>query len=201
MSKLVITPVPRKVFKVVSASSLNGGGPGVVNHEFTTNRERANQHPINAIAGLQQALDTINQILSNSNTSIEDLAHSQSALADTISTLDNRLVNLEVAFVTNGIFEAGDDGYLLLRNRQNVFIDNLPSDVDTVLILQEPEAAMVNETVLHFSTGSSLPNLVYSNFTPRWLNGKDIELHPDTQYTVVFEAINGIVKASWGAYS
>ena len=96
---------------------------------------------------------------------------------------------------------AGKATYTLLNRRQNLITGTLPNGVNSTLILPELVAGERNEVILHFKTNAvTAPTLVYSGFTPVWLNGSAISMKVNKQYTIVFEQINGIVKTSWGEY-
>ena len=96
--------------------------------------------------------------------------------------------------------QAGAASYNLSLNIPTLISGALPSGVNSTLVLPALAADNRNESVLHFSTGAILPTLVYSGFTPVWLNGTAISMKINKQYTIVFEQINGIVKTSWGEY-
>ena len=102
----------------------------------------------------------------------------------------------------NGIpASAGVATYTLLSRRQNLITGTLPNGVNSTLILPSIVAGERNEVILHFKTNAvAAPTLVYSGFTPGWLNGSAISMKINKQYTIVFEQINGIVKTSWGEY-
>ena len=96
---------------------------------------------------------------------------------------------------------AGGATYTLLNRRQNLITGTLPNGVNSTLILPALVAGERNEVILHFKTNAvASPTLVYSGFTPVWLNGRAISIKVNKQYTIVFEQINGIVKTSFGEY-
>ena len=97
--------------------------------------------------------------------------------------------------------EVGASSYTLLNRRQTLITGTLPNGVNSTLILPALVAGERNEVILHFKTNATAaPTLVYSGFTPVWLNGSAISMKVNKQYTIVFEQINGIVKTSWGEY-
>ena len=96
---------------------------------------------------------------------------------------------------------AGEATYTLLNRRQNLITGTLPNGVNSTLILPSIVAGERNEVILHFKTNAvASPTLVYSGFTPVWLNGRAISMKVNKQYTIVFEQVNGIVKTSFGEY-
>lgn len=95
--------------------------------------------------------------------------------------------------------EVGAASYTLLNRRQNLITGTLPNGVNSTLVIPALITGERNEVILHFKTNSvAAPTLVYSGFTPLWLNGSAISMKVNKQYTIVFEQINGIVKTSWG---
>ena len=96
---------------------------------------------------------------------------------------------------------AGEATYTLLNRRQNLITGTLPNGVNSTLTLPALVSGERNEVILHFKTNAvAPPTLVYSGFTPVWLNGNAISMKVNKQYTIVFEQINGIIKTSWGEY-
>lgn len=100
---------------------------------------------------------------------------------------------------------AGATEYTLLRNIQTNILNTLPSGVNSTITLPASVAGELNESVLHFSTGSIIPTLVYNGFTPVWLGGTTLSLKINKTYTVCFEQVRTstgvwIVKTSWGEY-
>lgn len=91
--------------------------------------------------------------------------------------------------------------YILPLNRQTQITEELTGT--NTFTLTEPFEGVVNESVVHFRTGSNVPTLAY-DFTPKWLNEAEIELKADKSYTLVFEqlkqGVEWIIKASWGEY-
>ena len=97
--------------------------------------------------------------------------------------------------------EVGAASYTLLNRRQTLITGTLPNGVNSTLTLPALVAGERNEVILHFKTNATAaPTLVYSGFTPVWLNGNAISMKVNKQYTVVFEQINDIVKTSWREY-
>jgi hypothetical protein len=95
--------------------------------------------------------------------------------------------------------------YALQLNVPTNILNTLPSGVNSTLTIPAPTAGNLNESVLHFATGVVLPTLVYSGFTPVWLNGTAISMKINKTYTLVFEQVRTatntwIVKTSWGEY-
>ena len=91
--------------------------------------------------------------------------------------------------------------YNLTNNKQTVITGTLPNGINSILVLPATISEERNEVILHFKTNAvASPTLVYSGFTPVWLNGSAISMKINKQYTIVFEQINGIVKTSWGEY-
>jgi len=95
--------------------------------------------------------------------------------------------------------------YPLMRGKETNILNNLPTGVNSIFTIPTPEAGFKNESVVHFSVGSSLPTLVYSGFTPKWLNNRALSTVANKSYTIVFEQVRTasgtwIVKASYGEY-
>lgn len=91
--------------------------------------------------------------------------------------------------------------YVLPLNRQTQITEELTGT--NTFTLTEPFEGVINESVVHFRTGSDVPTLAY-DFTPKWLNEAEIELKADKSYTLVFEqlkqGVEWVIKASWGEY-
>ena len=111
-----------------------------------------------------------------------------------------RVTNAQQLTLNTTAAQAGAATYTLVKNEQLLITGTLPSGVNSSIVLPAIESGKVNEQILHFSTGATLPTLLYSGFVPTWLNGTAISMKINKQYTIVFEQINGIVKTSWGEY-
>ena len=103
------------------------------------------------------------------------------------------------------IAQEGAYTYPLLSSKENIILNSLPSGVNSTLTIPTPIVGRKNESVLHFTTGSAMPTLVYSGFTPIWLNGIALSTKINKSYTIVFEQVRiatntWIVKTSWGEY-
>lgn len=95
--------------------------------------------------------------------------------------------------------------YALVLNQATNILNALPSGVNSTLTIPSPVSGKENESVVHFSTGATAPTIVYSGFTPVWLNGTALAMKINKTYTIVFEQVRTatstwIVKASWGEY-
>lgn len=124
-------------------------------------------------------------------TAHEDLTDKNSEAA--VQHVDERINEISA--------EAGAASYTLLNRRQNLITGTLPNGVNSTLVIPALITGERNEVILHFKTNATAsPTLVYSGFTPVWLNGNAISMKVNKQYTIVFEQINGIVKTSWGEY-
>ena len=109
------------------------------------------------------------------------------------ATVDNSIIEIPAAVVASA--------YNLTNNKQTLITGVLPNGVNSTLILPALVSGERNEVILHFKTNAvAAPTLVYSGFTPVWLNSSAISMKVNKQYTIVFEKINGIVKTSWGEY-
>lgn len=118
--------------------------------------------------------------------------------------LSNKNSNIEFQHIDESINEIpaaiGAANYTLLNRKQNLITGTLPNGVSSTLILPTIVEGR-NEVIVHFKTNAiAPPTLIYSGFTPVWLNGTPISMKVNKQYTIVFEQINGIVKTSWGEY-
>ena len=128
----------------------------------------------------------------------EDLEFSHENLTDKNSEASFQHVDERINEIPA---EVGASSYTLLNRRQTLITGTLPNGVNSTLILPALVAGERNEVILHFKTNATAaPTLVYSGFTPVWLNGSAISMKVNKQYTIVFEQINGIVKTSWGEY-
>ena len=100
---------------------------------------------------------------------------------------------------------AGVATYALVLNQATNILNALPSGVNSTITIPSPVAGKENESVVHFSTGATAPTIVYSGFTPIWLNSMALAMKINKKYTIVFEQVRTatgtwIVKASWGEY-
>lgn len=128
----------------------------------------------------------------------EDLEFSHENLTDKNSEEAFQHVDERINEVSAKV---GAASYTLLNRRQNLITGTLPNGVNSTLVLPTIISGERNEVILHFKTNAvAPPTLVYSGFTPVWLNGNAISMKINKQYTIVFEQINGIVKTSWGEY-
>lgn len=96
----------------------------------------------------------------------------------------------------------GDTTYTLVNNELTTILNTLPSGFNSTLTLQSPLSGITNETTLHFSTGSSLPTIIYSGFTPIWGSGISPILNINKYYVFTFEQVKvssttWIVKSYW----
>lgn len=73
----------------------------------------------------------------------------------------------------------------------------------TINLETPTSAAIMSESILHFATGDSIPNVNFPS-NMRWLGGNALEMNPNKNYTIVFEQIqmnsDWIIKTSWGEY-
>ena len=166
-------------------------------------------------AGKSLILDTeIERLESVTNQTLEDLGgedvNNKKSLLNPLSETEYPNSKAVADYVTDSLPEDNRDTlnqvtatgtYTLPLNRQTQITEELTGS--NTFILTDPFEGIVNESVVHFRTGSAVPTLDY-DFTPKWLNESVIELKADKSYTIVFEqlkqGVEWIIKASWGEY-
>ena len=166
-------------------------------------------------AGKSLILDTeIERLESVTNQTLEDLGgedvNNKKSLLNPLSETEYPNSKAVADYVTDSLPEDNRDTlnqvtatgtYTLPLNRQTQITEELTGS--NTFILTDPFEGIVNESVVHFRTGSNVPTLAY-DFTPKWLNESVIELKADKSYTIVFEqlkqGVEWIIKASWGEY-
>ena len=123
-----------------------------------------------------------------------------------ISTAQDIALNSKQSTASNILTASGiAETYPLVTNIPTIILNSLPAGVNSSITLPVPNADIVNESVLHFKTGSVLPTIIYSGFTPVWLGGTAISMKINKTYSIIFEQIKTetntwIVKTSWGEY-
>ena len=163
--------------------------------ENANNYTHPETHPASILDVVDVANGAVNKFLNERGEMVavahEDLTDKNSEAA--FQHIDERINEISA--------EVGAASYTLLNRRQNLITGTLPNGVNSTLVLPALISGERNEVILHFKTNAiAPPTLVYSGFTPVWLNRNAISMKINKQYTIVFEQINGIVKTSWGEY-
>lgn len=166
---------------------LNGSTTLQTTHENLTDK--------NSEADFQHVDTTVTKetLAENDKVALYDSETGKVVLTPREKLFDNSIIQIPAS--------AGAATYNLTNNKQTLITGVLPNGVNSTLTLPAVIAGDRNEVVLHFKTNATAaPTLVYSGFTPTWLNGIAISMKVNKQYTIVFEQINGIVKTSWGEF-
>jgi len=95
--------------------------------------------------------------------------------------------------------------YNIERNKQTGILGNLPAAVTSTFTIPTPISGERNESIVHITTGTTVPVLSYSGFTPKWLNNRALSPIASKAYTICFEQTEvstgtWIVKTSYGEY-
>lgn len=102
--------------------------------------------------------------------------------------------------ITTIAAQAGAYTYTLENNKETLVTGNLPTAVTSTIALPAIVADKLNKSTVHLSVGLSLPTLAYLDFTPVWEKSDPIVFTSNRKYTLIFEQIDGIVKAKWEEY-